>query len=110
MRGSRDDKADKDDDRYTYDDEGEALAPGTIAATAMRDVAELTGKAPSGVTALEPDDGGWLVEIEVIEDRRIPSSSDMLATYRAQVTADGELTGLRRIRRFSRGKGDSEEG
>ncbi|MER7279053.1 gas vesicle protein GvpO [Dactylosporangium sp. NPDC000244] len=109
MRGSRDDNA--DNDRYTYDDEGEALAPGMIAATAMRDVAELTGKAPSGITALEPDDdGGWLVEIEVIEDRRIPSSGDMLATYRAQVTADGELTGLRRIRRFSRGKGDTEVG
>jgi hypothetical protein len=100
---------DYDDEPDDYDDEQEPLLPGTVAKTALRDVAELTGRQPSGITALEPDDnGGWVVEVEVVEERRIPSSGDILAIYRAKVTADGDLTGLRRIRRFPRGKGDTE--
>jgi hypothetical protein len=81
--------------------------PGGIVRAVLHDVAELTGKPPSGVTALERDeDDGWLVEVEVVEDRRIPSSSDVMATYRAEVTADGDLTALRRTRRYARGRGD----
>ncbi|GAA2366862.1 gas vesicle protein GvpO [Dactylosporangium salmoneum] len=97
------------DEQDTYDDVPEPLPPGSIAKMTLRNVAELTGKQSAGITALEPDDeDGWLVEVEVVEERRIPSSGDMLAIYRAQVTADGELSGLRRIRRYPRGKGDSE--
>jgi hypothetical protein len=92
-----------------YDDTLEPLAPGTVAKVALRDVAEMTGRAPSGITALEHrDDGDWLVEVEVVEETRIPSSGDLLAVYRAQVTADGELAQLRRLRRYPRGKGDPE--
>ncbi|WP_426512805.1 gas vesicle protein GvpO [Dactylosporangium sp. McL0621] len=92
-----------------YDDTLEPLAPGTVAKLALRDIAEMTGRAPSGITALEhADDGGWLVEVEVVEETRIPSSGDLLAIYRAQVTADGELAELRRLRRYPRGKGDPE--
>ncbi|WP_432969287.1 gas vesicle protein [Dactylosporangium sp. CA-233914] len=96
------------DERDTYDDEREPLSPATVAKAALQDVAELTGKAPSGITALEPDDDGWMVEIEVVEERRVPSSGDILAVYRAKLDADANLTGLRRIRRYPRGKGDIE--
>ncbi|MGI5240752.1 gas vesicle protein GvpO [Dactylosporangium sp. CA-139066] len=89
-----------------YDDEYEVDA-GTVVRAVLHDVAELTGKPPSGVTALERDaKDGWLVEVEVVEDRRIPSSSDILATYRAEVSPDGDLTSLRRTKRYPRGKGD----
>jgi hypothetical protein len=87
-------------------DEDYEPEPGAIVRTVLHDVAELTGKPTSGVTALERDDDGWLVEVEVVEDRRIPSSSDVLATYRAEVTPEGDLTALRRTRRYPRGKGD----
>ena len=90
-------------------EELEPLGPAEVARTALREVGELTGKPASGITALEADDdGGWTVEVEVVEDRRIPSSSDLLAVYRAEVTADGDLAGLRRIRRYPRGQGNSE--
>jgi hypothetical protein len=89
-------------------EELEPLEPGEVAKTALREVGTLTGKPASGITALETgDDGGWTVEVEVVEDRRIPSSGDLLAVYRAQVNADGELAGLRRIKQYPRGKGDS---
>src|ERR1700757_5082285 len=43
---------------------------------------------------------GWKIGIEVIEDRRIPSSADILATYRAEMDEDGELVSYQRVRRY----------
>jgi hypothetical protein len=59
------------------------------------------------VTSLERGTDGWLVGVEVVEDRRVPSSADILATYQTQVGMDGELLGYRRTRRYPRGRGDS---
>ncbi|MEV4515448.1 gas vesicle protein GvpO [Dactylosporangium sp. NPDC049525] len=87
----------------------ETLPPVDIAKTAMRRVTELTGRQPSGVTRLEPADDGWAVEAEVVEDRRIPSSGDILAVYRIGLRPDGSLVSLRRVRRYPRGKADSGE-
>lgn len=103
--GARTPAADRRGDREAQD----ALAPETVVRTVLQDITELTGRQPSGVTALERgDSGGWVVEVEVVEERRIPSSGDMLATYRAQLTAAGSLTAFRRIRRYTRGKGNDE--
>jgi hypothetical protein len=71
----------------------------------LRLTAELTGKEPEGVTGVEPAEDGWLVTVEVLEDRRIPSSTDILATYQAELGLDGELISYRRGRRYSRGAG-----
>jgi hypothetical protein len=73
----------------------------------LRQIAELTGKDPEGVIGVEPaEDGGWLVTVEVIEDRRIPSATDVLASYETEISPDGELLSYRRLRRYSRGRGD----
>ena len=76
---------------------------------AMRQIAELTGKEAEGITGVEPGEDGWIVGVEVVEDRRIPSSTDVLATYETEVDADGELVSYRRVRRYGRGRGDSED-
>ncbi|MFE5707276.1 gas vesicle protein [Rhodococcus sp. ACS1] len=78
-----------------------------IAEIATRDIAQLTGKKPLGATSVMPTDDGWTVEVEVVEDRRIPSSTDMLALYEVVVDLDGELLSYRRTRRYIRGVGDS---
>ena len=75
---------------------------------AMRHIAELTGKQTEGITGVEPGEDGWIVGVEVVEDRRIPSSTDILATYETEVDMDGELVSYRRVRRYTRGHGDSE--
>jgi hypothetical protein len=72
----------------------------------LEQIAGLTGKDPEGVTGVERDDDGWIVTVEVVEDRRIPSSTDVLATYETHIDADGELDSYRRIRRYTRGAGD----
>jgi Gas vesicle synthesis protein GvpO len=73
----------------------------------MRQIAELTGKEPEGVTGVEPTDDGWLVTIEVVETRRIPASTDLLASYATEIGPDGDLVSYRRMRRYARGRGDS---
>ncbi len=66
-------------------------------------VADITDCQPTQVTALEPaDGGGWIVELEVVVDRRIPSSADMLELYEIELDADGEVLAHHRIGRYSR--------
>jgi len=87
-----------------------APAPRLTAAAAGREalqqVAELTGKEAEGVSGVSPSDDGWTVTVDVVEDRRIPSTSDVLATYETELDADGELISYRRVRRYARGRGD----
>jgi gas vesicle protein GvpO len=73
---------------------------------ALRQIAELTGKQPEGVTGVEPGEDGWVVGVEVVEDRRIPSSTDILATYETEIDMDGGLLSYQRVRRYPRGRGD----
>jgi hypothetical protein len=76
----------------------------------LEQITELTGKDPEGVSGVTRSEDGWLVMVDVIEDRRIPSSTDLRATYEAELDNDGELLSYRRVRRYSRGRGDDGEG
>jgi hypothetical protein len=69
---------------------------------ARQSIAEMTELQPVQMTSVSPTDDGWLVEVEVLEDRRIPSSSDILAVYEVELDATGELLAYRRIRRYLR--------
>ena len=90
------------------DDRGAEPPPMTAreaAGTAREHITEMTGYEPVTMTSVEPtDDENWVVEFEVVEDRRIPSSSDILALYEVEVDPDGELVAFRRIRRYLRGQ------
>jgi hypothetical protein len=97
-----------DDDDYE-DEYAEELSPVEAARAAARHVAGLTGKELCGVVSVERSNDEWLVGVEVVEDRRIPSSNDLLGLYLTQVDADGELVTYRRSRRYARGRGDSGE-
>jgi Gas vesicle synthesis protein GvpO len=107
LPGQDDDRQDEDADRRPRRPHG--LSAAKAARTGLRQIAELTGKKPEGVTAVEPADDGWLVGVEVVEDRRIPSSADILAIYEADVDSEGELASYHRVRRYSRGRGDGSE-
>jgi hypothetical protein len=86
-----------------------AMTAGEAAKEALRQIAQLTEKRPEGVTGVERTEDGWTIGIELIEDQRIPSSADILATYEATIDADGELVSYRRVRRYARGRADAEE-
>jgi hypothetical protein len=76
----------------------------------MADVAGLTSKKPVGITGVEPTDDGWRVEVEVVEDGRIPSTSDIMALYEVDLDQNGELLAYRRTRRYVRGRTDTGNG
>lgn len=81
-----------------------------VARAAIRAVAELVGRQPDGVVALEPTEDGWRVAVEVLEDERIPSSADILAIYEAELDMEGNLVAYRRTRQYQRGRGDASGG
>jgi hypothetical protein len=83
------------------------LTAAGAAQAGLSQIAELTGKEPAGVTGVEPTEDGWVVGVEVVEDRRIPSSTDILATYETEFDMSGELISYRRVKRYARGRGDS---
>ena len=75
-----------------------------VAEHAVRQLGELTSKEVEGVTALQRTDDGWQVELEVLELRRIPSTTDVLGTYQVGLDASGELQEYRRLGRYVRGQ------
>ncbi|MER7330992.1 MULTISPECIES: gas vesicle protein [unclassified Micromonospora] len=109
--GGRARRNEPDDDRYDdeeeYDEEYvEPISAAEAAREGMRQIVELTGRDPVGTTSLKSVRDGWLVGVEVIEDRRIPASTDLLGLYEVELDLEGGLLGYRRVRRYQRGKGE----
>lgn len=82
------------------------LSAGQVAAVALAHITDLTGKDVVGATSVQPAEDGWTVEVEVVEESRIPSSADILALFETELDAEGELRSYRRLRRYARGKSD----
>jgi hypothetical protein len=74
---------------------------------AMQQFADLTGRQPEAVTGVRSlDSEGWSVLVDVVELERIPSSTDVLATYRVDLDMEGSISGYERLRRYTRGATD----
>ena len=74
-----------------------------VAQAAVRQLIELAGKQPEGVTGLQRTEDGWTVQVEVLEVRRVPDTTDVLSSYEVEMDTDGDLLGYRRLRRYVRG-------
>jgi hypothetical protein len=93
-------------DRYADDEDYEPVTAAEAAREGLRQIVGLTGKDPLGITSIQPTDDGWLVGVEVVEDHRIPASTDLLGLYEIELDMAASLLGYRRTRRYQRGKGD----
>jgi len=89
-------------------DKGERLSARELTAIAKETVAELTGFPPESVSGLQWDGENWLVTVDVCELERIPSTTDVMATYVVQLDEKGGVLGYSRTRRYIRGQ--AEEG
>ena len=107
-RSSVNTDADETQDHETQDQR--RMSAAEAGREGLQQITELTGKEPESVTGVRRSEDGWLVTVEVVEDRRIPSSTDILSTYEAELDNDGELLSYRRVRRYSRGRGDNGGG
>ncbi|OGO05770.1 MAG: hypothetical protein A2Y73_07350 [Chloroflexi bacterium RBG_13_56_8] len=79
-----------------------------IVQRAKEQLVPLTGLEPATVSSLMKVEDGWHVNVEMIELRRIPDSSDVLATYEVIVDDQGELLSYRRTRRYCRNEAMEE--
>ena len=75
-----------------------------IALSAAQELAQLIGHSPEAIVAVEKRDEGWLVQVQVVEARRIPATTDIMAVYEVEVGEDGAVTGYRRADRYVRGR------
>ena len=73
-----------------------------IVKLAKEQLAELTRTKPDTVSAFFKDEQGWHVVVEMIEMKRIPESTDMLASYDLLLDEEGNLLKYRRTRRYLR--------
>jgi hypothetical protein len=79
------------------------LRASEVALEAAAQLLDLVGKEAEGVVGINRTDAGWVVQVEVLELRRIPSTTDVLAVYEATLDEDGVLIGYRRLHRYVRG-------
>jgi hypothetical protein len=102
----RDDQRDSQDSQDSQESQRRRGRPrGTrLAVLAAEQLVDLTGKAFEGIVGLSKSEDGWSVSVEVLEMRRIPSTTDVIAVYEVDVDQDGDLTGYRRVHRFLRGE------
>jgi hypothetical protein len=74
------------------------------ALSAAAELSALIGRDAEGIVGVEKNDDTWRVLVEVVESRRIPDTTDILAVYEVDVDADGAVTGYRRQARYVRGR------
>ncbi len=80
----------------------EALGAGDIAERAKVELSRITGLPADHVSAVANGADGWRVTVDMIELRRIPAATDVLAAYEAVFAATGSLVSYRRSRRYFR--------
>jgi len=81
-----------------------ALSMLEIATRAKEQLTLLTGLKAGTVSNLSHDEEGWHIVADLIELKRIPESSDVLATYEARLDEKGNLLSYQRTRRYTRGQ------
>ena len=62
----------------------------------------LRGVEAESVSGIARSQNGWTVTLEVVELRRIPESTDVLATYEVEIDDDGNFLSFERGGRYSR--------
>jgi len=75
-----------------------------VAKRAREQLVEVTRLAPDTVSSIRREEDGWHVALEMVEMKRIPDSTDMLATYELLLDAEGNLLQYERTKRYLRGQ------
>ncbi len=81
---------------------GEATGAAAVAKYAKAELESITGLDADHVSAVLREPDGWHVTVDLVELRRIPAATDMIASYEAVLGPTGELLSYRRHRRYFR--------
>ena len=100
---SGDEGADQQQGRADLEEAANADSnPRDIVPKAREELERLLGREAESVSGFERRDGHWSVMLEVVELRRVPDSSDVLASYEVTLDDDGRLARMTRARRYRR--------
>ena len=69
---------------------------------AREQLRQLSGTEAETVSSFAHTRDGWRVTLEVVEVRRIPETTDVLASYAVELDDDGNLVAYERVRRYQR--------
>ena len=87
---------------------GDKLAE--IATQARELLRSVRGVEAESVSGIGRTPNGWKVTLEVVELRRIPESTDVLASYEVELDGEGDFLGFERGRRYSRSQAEDGGG
>lgn len=73
-----------------------------VVRSAMAQLGDITGLISDNVSSLTKVDSGWQLVVNMIELKRIPPSTDMLASFDVSVDGKGNITRYQRSRRYLR--------
>jgi hypothetical protein len=77
-----------------------------VVAQARGVLQDLRGVDAESVSSATRTPDGWTVGLEVLELRRIPDSTDILASYEIELDQEGSLLRFERVRRYHRSEAD----
>jgi Gas vesicle synthesis protein GvpO/SAP domain len=89
-------------------DDGGRIDIADAASIAARALTELTGRTVDAVSGARKTDDGYHVTVEVLELSRVPSTTDVLATYEVGVAFDGSIVDYSRAHRYYRNQTSRE--
>jgi hypothetical protein len=87
-------------------DTGDRISAKELTTVAKEAIADLTGFPPESVSGLQWDGETWLVTVEVCELERVPSTTDVMASYVVQLDEGGGIVGYKRTRRYIRAQAE----
>ena len=98
-------ETDAEDDRTEARAEPEPGSAASVVRRARDQLAELTGRESEGVLGFERTENGWLVQVELVELKRIPSTTDVLGVYDVELDDNGTVHNYHRTNRYVRSQG-----
>ncbi len=78
----------------------------SMIARAKQHAEAVIGSEPESVSGVERSNGNWRVNVEVVQLRRIPESTDILASYAVMLDGDGDLLSVQEMRRYRRSQAE----
>lgn len=67
---------------------------------------ELFKKEPESISAIEKNEKGWKVQIEMLERKSLPDKFDLLKIIEFNLNENGKILGFKQIKKIQRGDTD----
>lgn len=74
-----------------------------VAKEALSELGAILKLPPTGVTGVQPEEGGWMVTAEMLEKTSIPDSMDILGVYEMHIDPSGHIRNFNRTHLRKRG-------